>query len=55
MMMMNATPKVPPGQYQVKLTSSGLEQTQSFELLIDPRVPVENADLQAQYELKSQI
>ncbi len=41
MMMMNATPKVPPGQYQVKLTANGVEQTQSFELLIDPRITVE--------------
>jgi photosystem II stability/assembly factor-like uncharacterized protein len=55
MMMMNATPKAPPGEYQVRLTTDGVEQTQSFKLLIDPRIPVSADDLQAQYELKSQI
>ncbi len=55
MMMMNATPKVPPGEYTVKLTAPGVELTQSFNLLADPRLTVEASDLQAQYELKSQI
>ena len=55
MMMMSATPKAPPGGYQVKLTAGDVEQTQSFNLVIDPRIPVEADDLQAQYELKSQI
>jgi DNA repair exonuclease SbcCD ATPase subunit len=53
--MMNATPKAPPGEYQVHLATDGVEQTQSFKLLIDPRIPVQEDDLQAQYELKSQI
>ena len=55
MMMMNATPKVPPGDYQVKLTCGDVELAQSFTLLMDPRLPVTQDDLQAQYELKSQI
>ncbi|CAN5664072.1 hypothetical protein BH23CHL2_BH23CHL2_10440 [soil metagenome] len=55
MMMMNATPKVPPGEYTVNLTTDGVEQTRTFNLLIDPRIPVEQDDLQAQYELKSEI
>ena len=55
MMMMSATPKAPPGEYQVKLTVGDVEQTQTFNLLIDPRISSTEDDLQAQYELKSQI
>ena len=44
---------VPPGRYQVKLTAAGTTRTESFEVLIDPRVAaggVTVADLREQYE-----
>jgi hypothetical protein len=44
---------VPPGQYQARLTAGGGSQTQSFNVLIDPRVEaggVTVADLREQYE-----
>ncbi|CAN5549932.1 hypothetical protein BH09CHL1_BH09CHL1_16680 [soil metagenome] len=37
-----------PGRYQVTLSANGTEQTQSFELLLDPRVQTSAADLTAQ-------
>ncbi len=59
MMMMNATPKVPPGAYQVRLMLGDQELTQSFNVLMDPRLEASQGtseeDLQAQYELKRQI
>jgi len=44
---------VPPGRYQARLTVGGTAQTQSFDVLIDPRVEaggVTVADLREQYE-----
>ncbi|MGH2548753.1 MAG: hypothetical protein ACRDHN_05155 [Thermomicrobiales bacterium] len=37
-----------PGRYQVALSANGTEHTQSFELLLDPRVQTSPADLTAQ-------
>ncbi|UCG89399.1 MAG: hypothetical protein JSW71_12845 [Gemmatimonadota bacterium] len=47
-------PMVPPGTYQVRLSVGGWSATESFELLIDPRVAadgVTQADLVEQAEL----
>ena len=44
---------LPPGQYQVRLTSGNTKQTQPLNVLIDPRVAVDGvtiADLQEQFE-----
>lgn len=48
-------PVVPPGKYQVKLTVGGDTQTASFEVKLDPRVKVSEADLQQQYAMQMQI
>jgi photosystem II stability/assembly factor-like uncharacterized protein len=44
---------LPPGQYQVRLKTGGVSQTQSLAVLIDPRVAADGvtlADLQEQFE-----
>ncbi len=43
-------PVAPPGTYQVRLTVGAESQTQSFEIEKDPRVPVTQEDLQAQFD-----
>jgi photosystem II stability/assembly factor-like uncharacterized protein len=48
-------PLVVPGQYQVRLTVDGKGQTAPFEVKLDPRVKVDQADLQKQYDLLVQI
>ncbi|MBZ5722175.1 MAG: glycosyl hydrolase [Acidobacteriia bacterium] len=48
-------PLVVPGQYQVRLTVDGKSQTAPFEVKLDPRVSVAQADLQKQFELLAQI
>jgi len=44
-----------PGKYQVRLTVNGKSQTEPFELKLDPRVNVAQADLQKQFDLALQI
>ena len=44
-----------PGKYQVRLTVAGKAQTARFEVKLDPRVHVEQADLQKQFDLLIQI
>jgi photosystem II stability/assembly factor-like uncharacterized protein len=44
-----------PGKYQVRLTVDGKSQTAPMELKLDPRVKVEQADLQKQFDLGIQI
>jgi photosystem II stability/assembly factor-like uncharacterized protein len=44
-----------PGMYQVRLTVDGKSQTQPFELKMDPRVNVAQADVQKQFDLLMQI
>ena len=44
-----------PGQYQVRLTVGGKTQTAPLELRLDPRVKVEQADLQKQFDMLMQI
>ena len=44
-------PRVVPGTYQVMLTVGQESRTQSFEIVKDPRVTTEIADLQEQFEL----
>ena len=48
-------PLAPPGAYQVQLTVDGLTQTQTFELLIDPKVSASTEDLEAQFDLLLRI
>src|SRR5204863_8295570 len=48
-----AGPVLPPGQYQVRLKTGGFTKTETFSVLIDPRVAEDGvtlADLQEQYE-----
>ncbi|MDQ6832253.1 MAG: glycosyl hydrolase, partial [Chloroflexota bacterium] len=51
----NVAPKAVPGNYQVRLTVGGETFTQSFAILPDPRLPVSEADLKAQFDLKLAI
>ena len=44
-------PVAAPGQYQVRLTVGGQSQTAPFELKLDPRVNVSQADLEQQLNL----
>jgi photosystem II stability/assembly factor-like uncharacterized protein len=44
-----------PGKYQVRLTVDGKSQTAPMEMKLDPRVKVEQADLQKQFDLGIQI
>jgi photosystem II stability/assembly factor-like uncharacterized protein len=44
-------PLAPPGAYQVRLTVNGGSQTQSFEIVKDPRVDSTQEDFDAQLEL----
>ena len=51
-----AGPLAPPGTYQLRLTvGADTVLTQSFEILADPRVPVEQADLMEQFQLAMAI
>jgi photosystem II stability/assembly factor-like uncharacterized protein len=55
MMEEGAAPRALPGEYQVRLTVGETTLTQRFTLLADPRLPATEADLRAQFELKSAI
>jgi photosystem II stability/assembly factor-like uncharacterized protein len=44
-------PVAMPGHYQVRLTSGGQTQTAGFDLKLDPRVQVSQADLEQQFHL----
>ncbi|MBA2454783.1 MAG: glycosyl hydrolase, partial [Chloroflexia bacterium] len=55
MMEAGLSPRAAPGTYQVQLTVNGNTQTQSFNVLKDPRIDVSESDLEAQFNLKSQI
>jgi hypothetical protein len=48
-------PVAAPGIYQVRLTAGEWSQTQSFELLKDPRLSTTQADFQAQFDLEMQV
>jgi photosystem II stability/assembly factor-like uncharacterized protein len=44
-------PVAVPGQYQVRLTVGGQSQTAGFDVKLDPRVNVSQADLEQQFKL----
>lgn len=48
-------PRAVPGKYQVRLRVEGKSQTAPFELKLDPRVNVTQADLQKQFDLLLQL
>ncbi len=49
-------PQVPPGTYRVRLTVDGVTQSETFQILKDPRLTgVSREDLIAQYELASAV
>jgi DNA anti-recombination protein RmuC len=49
-------PKAPLGAYQVRITAGDFQDTQSFEILIDPNLKgITAKDLQEQFELAMQI
>jgi photosystem II stability/assembly factor-like uncharacterized protein len=50
-----AGPLAPPGAYQVQLTVGDTVLKQSFEILADPRVSVEQADLVEQFRMAMAI
>lgn len=43
-------PRVVPGKYQVRVTVGETSQTQTFELVADPRSSISQADLQQQFD-----
>jgi hypothetical protein len=55
MMEAGVAPRVLPGTYQVRLQAGDIEQTQTFEIVQDPRVKASDEDLREQFELKSSI
>ena len=48
-------PLAVPGKYQVRLTCNGKSQTAAFEMKIDPRVMVSQADLEKQFKLQMDL
>lgn len=50
-----AGPAVPPGTYQVRLTSGGQELVETFEIVKDPRLSATQADLEANFALRMRI
>jgi photosystem II stability/assembly factor-like uncharacterized protein len=49
-------PKAPPGRYQVRVRAAGQTQTQSIEVVMDPRLKgVTVADLEEQFDLATKI
>ena len=48
-------PLATPGHYQVRLTASGKSQTAAFDLKLDPRVNVAQADLEKQFNLQMEV
>ena len=51
----NDGPMVVPGRYQVRLTADRRTQTQSFEVLPDPRIKAPAEDLEAQFVFLNEI
>ena len=51
----NQGPVAVPGTYQVRLTVHGKSYTQPLEIKEDPRIKIEQADLQRQFDLLLQI
>jgi len=48
-------PLAVPGNYQVRLTANGKSQTASFDVKLDPRVTVSQADLEKQFRLQMDV
>ncbi len=48
-------PRAVPGTYKVRLTADGWSQTQSFEVLKDPRLSTTLAEFRRQFDLLTQI
>jgi photosystem II stability/assembly factor-like uncharacterized protein len=48
-------PAAAPGSYQVRLTLGDVTQTENFEILMDPRLTITEADLQEQFDLLLRI
>ncbi|HKR30261.1 MAG TPA: hypothetical protein VJT08_07280, partial [Terriglobales bacterium] len=51
----NSGPVAVPGNYQVRLTVRGKSYTEPLEIREDPRIKVEQADLQKQFDLLLQV
>ena len=48
---MTTGPTAPPGTYLISLAVGGQEQTQSLEIVKDPRISASQADLEGQFQL----
>jgi photosystem II stability/assembly factor-like uncharacterized protein len=55
MMAAAQAPRAKPGTYEVRLTVGDTVETQSFQILKDPRLDITEADLEAQFNLKLRI
>ena len=51
----NQGPKAVPGQYKVRLTVNGQAQTQTFDILKDPRLKTTPEDFQAQFDFLMKV
>ncbi|UCF39014.1 MAG: glycosyl hydrolase, partial [Acidobacteriota bacterium] len=51
----NSGTPAPPGRYRVKMSVGDWSQTQSFEIVRDPRWSVSDDDLRAQFDLASDV
>jgi len=48
---MTTGPTAPPGDYRLRLSVDGMEQTREFQIVKDPRVAASQADFDSQFEL----
>jgi photosystem II stability/assembly factor-like uncharacterized protein len=48
-------PQALPGSYQVRLTADGKSYTQTFRLVMDPRVPASSQELEKQFALELRL
>ena len=48
-------PVIPPGTYSIRLTAGEKSETQTFQVLADPRAKASQADLDAQYAFLIQV
>ena len=52
---MTTGPTAPPGDYRLRLSVDGMEQTREFQIVKDPRVVASQADFDSQFDLHISI
>lgn len=51
----NQGPEAPPGTYQVRLTVDGQDSTETFEIVMDPRVVASQEEFEERFDLLARI